>query len=465
MRTDGILRLLGTALCLFACGEVDEIDATDFDELTGAAQPVYALDVSVYTRMISWSELDCLWSRGVRHLIVGTQDPSVAAQQLDFAVQSGMTVDLYVYLYWNRSISEQVQHALTLANGRPVGRLWLDVEESPGGRSSTQLIQLVREGLDACGTFPCGIYTGAGFWRSYLGNTTLFSHVPLWYARYEPPYNLDAWPRERFGGWTNPVAKQYSGSVYVCGTGRWRLNVDENYWLSDAVPTVAVDRTFRPYDSAPPAPARLFPADGIDISVPYVKLMAASLDGVVEYELEVTWWNGAEFRPFHRYTGLAEPTWLQFSMPRDRTYRWRARGRNQHGFGAWSDWAQFNLGTVVNPPPLPGAASPPPLPPPPPPIEPGAPSNLSPGGGAIVSTSRVTLSCSPVLSASSYEFHIQYSNPASGFRDYFTYSASGPERSFFPLTTYRTYRWRVRALRAGQWTAWSPYAEFDFSAP
>jgi hypothetical protein len=454
------LRWFTGAAFIFSCGGGLEPDAREAGELHGG-QAVYALDVSVYTRMISWSEYECLWSEGVRHVIVGTQDPTVAAQQLDFAVDSGMTVDLYVYLYWDASITAQVQEALSLAEGRPVGRLWLDVEEDPDGRSSTRLIQLVREGLDACGTFPCGIYTGAGFWISHMGNTELFSDVPLWYARYEEPNNLDDFESERFGGWTSAIGKQYSGSVYVCGTGRWRLNVDENYWLTDAVPTVSVDRTFEPYDSVPPAPPRLFPAGGIDLAQQYVKLMAQPLDGALEYQFEVLYWNGTEFRPYYSYGGLAQPTWLQFSMRRDRTYRFRARARNEHGFGPWSDHAQFNLGRVANPPPLPGAQAPGG----PPPAPSDVPTNLSPEDGARITTTSVRMSCAPVDAAQRYEFHIQYLASTGEFRDYYTYSSSAPERTFYPLRSNPTYRWRVRALRGAQWTDWSAWAAFDFAPP
>jgi hypothetical protein len=453
------MRRIASMMVAAGCGGM-EVEGWESGEL-GPVEPVYALDVSVYTRMIGWNEYECLWSEGVRHIIAGTQDPVVTAQQLDFAVASGMTVDLYVYLYWEWSVADQVRDALLLAEGRPIGRLWLDVEEDPAGRSSGELVRLVREGLEACGDFPCGIYTGAGFWRTHMNDTTVFRDVPLWYARYEPPFNLDDFEEERFGGWTSAVAKQYSGTVYVCGTGRWRLNVDENYWLRDAVPTVEVDRTFMPFAGPPPAPDGLYPAGGVALAQEYVKMMARPIDGALEYELEVVRYDGTAFRPYFRYGSLREPTRLQFSMTRNRTYRWRIRARNEHGFGAWSPFAQFDLGRVASPPPLPGADPPPPPVPPAAPPPSDVPAIVSPPDGARVTTSAVTLACTPVDRASSYAFEIEHEAGAGDYRPYYTHSASRPERTFYPLRSYPRYRWRVRAMRDGAWTAYSPYAGFE----
>ena len=128
--------------------------------------------MSVYTGPVDQSEVDCLWDSGVRHVIVGTQNPELSAQQLDMAVREGMTVDLYVYVYWSRDIKAQVQQALDLAQGRPVGRIWLDLEDSSGGRSVSTLKGLVQQGLDACGSMPCDIYTGPNFWKTTMGDTT-----------------------------------------------------------------------------------------------------------------------------------------------------------------------------------------------------------------------------------------------------------------------------------------------------
>ena len=84
VRTSGRLRILGAAWLLSGaallpgCGGLELDDSEDGDLLRGASRAVYALDVSVYTRMISWSEYDCLWDQGVRHVVVGTQDLAVA---------------------------------------------------------------------------------------------------------------------------------------------------------------------------------------------------------------------------------------------------------------------------------------------------------------------------------------------------------------------------------------------------
>ena len=54
-------RWIFTAVLISSCGGELDRSTTDSEAL-GETEAVYALDVSVYTRMISWSELDCLWS-------------------------------------------------------------------------------------------------------------------------------------------------------------------------------------------------------------------------------------------------------------------------------------------------------------------------------------------------------------------------------------------------------------------
>ena len=172
-------------------------------------EPVLALDISHWSGNITDAEAQCWNTNGVVHVVAGTQVPEVTLQQLETALNAGLTVDAYVVLYWDFHITQQVQTALDMIQGVPVGRLWLDVEVYPGGRSRAQLEALIQEGFDTCGTFPCGIYTGKWWWDAYMGGSTAFSSAPLWYAYYDMIPSLDTWPSQSFGGWPAPTAKQY----------------------------------------------------------------------------------------------------------------------------------------------------------------------------------------------------------------------------------------------------------------
>ena len=179
-------------------------------------EPVLAVDISFWSGNLTDGDVACWESNGIEHVVAGTQVAEITIQQLETAVNGGLTVDAYVVLYWDADITQQVQTALAMIQGYPVGRLWLDVEVNPGGLTSGQLEALIQEGVDACGVFPCGIYTGKWWWDSYMNGSTAFSSVPLWYAYYDQIPSLDTWPSQNFGGWPSPSAKQYSIG-YACG--------------------------------------------------------------------------------------------------------------------------------------------------------------------------------------------------------------------------------------------------------
>jgi hypothetical protein len=202
-------------------------------------EPTFAVDISHWSGEITASEVACWWDSGVRHVIVGTLIPEITVQQLETAVNGGMTVDAYVMLYWDYNIPGQVQDALDTIQGFPVGRLWLDAEQPLGNWSASQVIQKIQQAVDACGAFPTGIYTRKVWWRDNLGNTSAFSGLPLWYAYYDGNGDFDDWYdplywyEGPFGGWTDPTGKQYDSdwtAPDLCG-----VNVDYNIMYVDTV--------------------------------------------------------------------------------------------------------------------------------------------------------------------------------------------------------------------------------------
>lgn len=325
----------------------DVPDASDEDATTPPApvEPVLvrAVDVSHWTRTLTDSDVDCLVGESFVHVIVGTQILEITRQQLEIAIRGGMTVDLYVYLYWNESITDQVQEALDLAAEFPqVGRIWLDVEESPAGRSAATLSMLVNEGLAALGGFPGGIYTGKGFWQSYMGDTTEFADVPLWYALYDNEPTLDGWDDpvrpERFGGWERPTAKQYMDNhVHVCG-----LALDHNVMWVAATPAVVVDRATPPDDGdPPPAPADLRP-NGITVTTTYVRPTAPTIREATRYEIAIESQDRGVWRPYGTFS-RAVSSMIVYPVIRNVPYRFRMRASNAHGFGPWSEYATFDF--------------------------------------------------------------------------------------------------------------------------
>lgn len=312
--------------------------------------PRLALDGSHWTRTVTDSDVDCFWDNGYRHIVFGTQILEVTRQQLEIAIRGGMTVDLYVYLYWDESISEQVQEAVDLTVEFPeIGRIWIDLEESPAGRSSDTLIGLTEEALDTVGSFPVGIYTGKGFWFDAMDNRDVFSDLPLWYARYDDVPSLDTYVpggSHAFGGWQAAMGKQFDDhSPATCGRA-----VDKNVMIRNVVPEVFVDRSIPADDGdAPPMLDELRPHQGLVVNTDYVRPTAPASREADSYELAIEHWNGSSFLPYWTTT-TSESSLTLFPTLNNRSYRWRIRAGNGHGFGPWSAWAWFDFGAVSDPP-------------------------------------------------------------------------------------------------------------------
>jgi len=221
-----------TALTLAGCELLTGPERSGEDELSRyeapAGRQAFAVDVSDNQGYVAETAMICWWEAGVRHVIAGLQDADIAVHQLETAVGVGMTVDAYVPLYWGGDISGQVESALSVIAPFPVQRLWLDVEVPPGDQSPDSLTEQVQEAVDACGSFPCGIYTRKDWWLGHVADTTAFSQLPLWYAYYNHQSNFNDWynPQARyegpFGGWTDPTGKQYDSNETapdLCGVG------------------------------------------------------------------------------------------------------------------------------------------------------------------------------------------------------------------------------------------------------
>ncbi|MBI3273051.1 MAG: hypothetical protein HYZ53_28940 [Planctomycetes bacterium] len=295
------------------------------------APPAKALDVSHWTGTITAAKIQALKASGYHHLVCGTQVRATTRQQLAAAVAGGMTVDAYVMLHWTGDTAAQVHTALSTIHGYPVQRLWLDVEQPPGGRSAAQLADKIRKAIDACGTFPNGIYSAAWWWLPNMHNSTAFAHKLLWYARYDHVASLGTWPSQKFGGWASPFGKQYADGPHLHG-----VNVDYNVMRVGG--SAAAHPTSAPaHGSGGGAPAH--PSHAVTMSW-------GALSGAHGYQVAVERKVGGTWVPVHTYATTA--TSLVFTPPIANTdYRWRVRGVNGAGPGAFSGWAVFHVGALA----------------------------------------------------------------------------------------------------------------------
>lgn len=468
------------ALSLAACGPDSSLtfeetspgeSVAEAEVTTFAGDPannaLYAVDVSMWEGPIPQHSMDCLWTSNVRHVVAGTQVEEVTRQQLEMALARGMSVDAYVYLYWDRDMAAQVQTAFDRVRGFPIGRLWLDIEESAAGRNAQTIIDLTQQSVDACRAkapagVQCGIYTGPGYWKSALANTTRFADVPLWYAQYNDLTSLSSWSRERFGGWAAPAAKQWAERV-LCGIG-----LDRNTMQVVSSPITVVDRTPAPRPTTvPPAPSQLAPTGKTGLES--VLMMAATIPHTTLWRFAVESWNGQTWATYATWDGAA-PSRKFFPYWKQRLYRFRARAQNAYGWSPWSDWQTLEVGSwtgarppTATPTPTPAPApTPSPMPTPgpmPAPAVPGAPVGLSPDQGARLTTPSITLSCAPVASATSYEFKLEFLS-GGVWKPYVTYTRAAPATTFYPQSK-TDYRFSVRAQVGGAFTPASSVATFE----
>lgn len=161
-----------------------------------------------------------------------TYPPSVTAQQLDMAVSCGLTVDAYVYCWWDMA---RLQRDVTTLGGRQVNRIWFDVEESSGVPASMAArVAFVKEALAVLDAYPnkkqalAGIYTGGWYWGdathpNHMGNATDFANRPLWTSEYDGIPNVDV--VSLYGGWRRAAIKQWQGTSTLAGVKNVDLNV------------------------------------------------------------------------------------------------------------------------------------------------------------------------------------------------------------------------------------------------
>ena len=135
---------------------------------------------------------------------------------LEGAHAAGLVVGSYAFAHPEFSATTQADDFAAAIGTLPDGSLSpvLDLETS-GGLPVAQLQAWTQAFLDRLqqdtGIVPM-IYTGPGFWNSFMGGTTAFAAYPLWEAHW-----TSAPAPSAFGGWTHYTLWQYTSSGVVPG--------------------------------------------------------------------------------------------------------------------------------------------------------------------------------------------------------------------------------------------------------
>jgi hypothetical protein len=197
-----------------------------------------AVDMSNYTSPLTPAALDGLKSAGVGHIIIQAIDPPPAypvgrtRQQIQACLDAGLTVDAYIWLWFDRDIGD-IQHKLSLLDGLPIRQLWLDVEDTAAVKYDQPTTEAkIVAALEACDAYSTtsgertGVYSGRWFWtdRRYVGNCTTFSDRELWDANYDDVADA-ALGFKSYGGWEHVAIKQYRGTSVVAGISGLDINV------------------------------------------------------------------------------------------------------------------------------------------------------------------------------------------------------------------------------------------------
>jgi len=254
-------------------------------------------------------EARCLLRGGIRTLVVGVGNPNTAGlwsvQQatswLTTARSMGIEVrlDAYIYLYMEGDPVRQVDTAMSVLTGVPVGTWWLDAEDTESPRliqdDRRVFLQRCVARLAAVGVTP-GIYTGRWWWRPMMGPTTEFGHLMLWDAWFPEAASADnpviePWPGREYGGFSEPTMYQFKGTTDLCGQSvdlGWdrrqppvdadRLSIER--WPVDTPPgwvSGGYRATYTRVDGTP------YEHGGIDFAAPRGTHVYAPCDGTVSH--------------------------------------------------------------------------------------------------------------------------------------------------------------------------------------
>ncbi len=132
---------------------------------------------------------------------------AITNQQIDSCAAEGLTIEGYLWLYFDPDDppEAQVARALNAINDPVVQRLWIDCEEDTS--RVDDVVDWIRQALFACGAMPTGIYTSAGWWNRWTDTSHELDAYPLWLAQWDGVQELPP----------GVAMKQYAGDVQLGG--------------------------------------------------------------------------------------------------------------------------------------------------------------------------------------------------------------------------------------------------------
>lgn len=195
-----------------------------------------AVDMSRWGGELTATEAAALRDAGIKLVIVGTGNPAGAGQwarqQAQAALDAGMAVDAYIYLYFAGDPRNQVRDALDTLAGLQIRRWWLDAEDVESEELTPQQRQAFLSNavvtVEHLSDAPVGIYTGGWWWRPNMADSAAFGLLPLWNSWYDGDPDIDGLP---YGGWTadDVAIEQYQGTTVLCGQSvdlNWARDID-----------------------------------------------------------------------------------------------------------------------------------------------------------------------------------------------------------------------------------------------
>ena len=188
-----------------------------------------------FATAVTPSQFACLATANVSWAITrawhsyGAFDTSAVAN-LANAKAAGLTADLYMFPCAGKPASVQALQMLGNLSGFD-GKVWLDVEDNPSPGCSwtaappAQQCVFLRElvAILQQQAVSVGVYSNAHEWASTVGADCALQGeyaLDLWYAHYDNSSSCGDFAP--FGGWTAPVAKQWtdtagSAAIAACG--------------------------------------------------------------------------------------------------------------------------------------------------------------------------------------------------------------------------------------------------------
>jgi hypothetical protein len=153
--------------------------------------------------------------------------PTQTRRQIEAAAEAGMATDAYLWAWTHSDVEADMRRKLALLDGLPVGRLWLDAEDTESAsfaarRSAiTRAFAVLDEWSAERGLPRPGIYTAWWYVGGYLGyartSPTPWSDRDLWNAEYDGLADADVF--HPFCGWASTAVKQYTASGRLPGYG------------------------------------------------------------------------------------------------------------------------------------------------------------------------------------------------------------------------------------------------------